>query len=296
VSIPKQERMENSFPVPLHSNRTSSPEVKDEKGGENSPSEELNHSASSENEPNTPSSPNGETRKAGRRKINIEFIEDKSRRHITFSKRKAGIMKKAYELSTLTGTQVLLLVASETGHVYTFATPKLQPLITKPDGKNLIQGCLNAPDPPSTNNSTSQQQQQQRMSQAGYQEPNLMYSNNSDNENNYEDEKKPPVQDIKQSIPNISGVSSVSGVDMPFPNGYPTMMSPMGMYPISSLNSLSVPHRFIPTYPTQYSPSQFAASVNSNIFLPNVTDSVDGRKRASSRNASKSPTAPSEPQ
>eukprot|EP00121_Abeoforma_whisleri_P008497 Awhi_evm1s7803 len=82
----------------------------------------------------------------GRRKIPIEFIEDKSRRTITFSKRKAGIMKKAFELSTLTGTQVLLLVASETGHVYTFATPKLQPLITKPEGKNLIQACLNAPD------------------------------------------------------------------------------------------------------------------------------------------------------
>lgn len=49
-------------------------------------------------------------------------------------------------MSTLTGTQVLLLVASETGHVYTFATPKLQPLITKPEGKNLIQACLNAPD------------------------------------------------------------------------------------------------------------------------------------------------------
>ena len=32
------------------------------------------------------------------------------------------------------------------GHVYTFATPKLQPLITKPEGKNLIQACLNAPD------------------------------------------------------------------------------------------------------------------------------------------------------
>jgi MADS-box transcription factor len=29
-----------------------------------------------------------------RRKIKIEYIEDKSRRHITFSKRKAGIMKK----------------------------------------------------------------------------------------------------------------------------------------------------------------------------------------------------------
>lgn len=82
-----------------------------------------------------------------RRKIEIKFITDKSRRHITFSKRKAGIMKKAYELSVLTGTQVLLLVVSETGLVYTFTTPKLQPLVTKAEGKNLIQACLNAPEP-----------------------------------------------------------------------------------------------------------------------------------------------------
>lgn len=32
-----------------------------------------------------------------RRKIEIKFISDKSRRHITFSKRKAGIMKKVSE-------------------------------------------------------------------------------------------------------------------------------------------------------------------------------------------------------
>ncbi|KAI8139478.1 hypothetical protein BJV82DRAFT_492879, partial [Fennellomyces sp. T-0311] len=86
------------------------------------------------------------SRRSGRRKIKIEYIEDKNRRHITFSKRKAGIMKKAYELSTLTGTQVLLLVVSETGLVYTFTTVKLQPIVTKPEGKNLIQACLNAPD------------------------------------------------------------------------------------------------------------------------------------------------------
>ena len=55
-------------------------------------------------------------------------------------------MKKAYELSVLTGTQVLLLVVSETGLVYTFTTPKLQPLVTKSEGKNLIQACLNAPE------------------------------------------------------------------------------------------------------------------------------------------------------
>ncbi|KAJ6008593.1 hypothetical protein N7499_001356 [Penicillium canescens] len=87
-----------------------------------------------------------------RRKIEIKFIQDKSRRHITFSKRKAGIMKKAYELSVLTGTQVLLLVVSETGLVYTFTTPKLQPLVTKAEGKNLIQACLNAPDPAASEN------------------------------------------------------------------------------------------------------------------------------------------------
>lgn len=48
-------------------------------------------------------------------------------------------MKKAYELSILTGTQVLLLVVSETGLVYTFTTNKLQPLVQKSEGKNLIQ-------------------------------------------------------------------------------------------------------------------------------------------------------------
>ena len=35
-----------------------------------------------------------EDKDKGRRKIQIEYIEEKSKRHITFSKRKAGIMKK----------------------------------------------------------------------------------------------------------------------------------------------------------------------------------------------------------
>jgi pheromone receptor transcription factor len=52
----------------------------------------------------------------------------------------------------LTGTQVLLLVVSETGLVYTFTTPKLQPLVTKAEGKNLIQACLNAPEPSGNEN------------------------------------------------------------------------------------------------------------------------------------------------
>ncbi|CDW56407.1 SRF-TF domain containing protein [Trichuris trichiura] len=89
--------------------------------------------------------PNGKKTK-GRVKIKMEFIDNKLRRYTTFSKRKTGIMKKAYELSTLTGTQVMLLVASETGHVYTFATKKLQPMITSEAGKALIQTCLNSTD------------------------------------------------------------------------------------------------------------------------------------------------------
>jgi len=40
----------------------------------------------------------------------------------------------------------MLLVASETGHVYTFATRKLQPMIISDAGKALIQTCLNSPD------------------------------------------------------------------------------------------------------------------------------------------------------
>ncbi|XP_031734025.1 serum response factor-like isoform X2 [Anarrhichthys ocellatus] len=107
----------------------------------------------------------------GRVKIKMEFIDNKLRRYTTFSKRKTGIMKKAYELSTLTGTQVLLLVASETGHVYTFATRKLQPMITSETGKALIQTCLNSPDSPPRSDPTSDQ----RMSATGFEETDLTY-------------------------------------------------------------------------------------------------------------------------
>ncbi|XP_078492333.1 transcription factor protein [Ciona intestinalis] len=111
----------------------------------------------------------------GRVKINMEFIENKLRRYTTFSKRKSGIMKKAHELATLTGTQVMLLVASETGHVYTFATRKLQPILSSEAGKQLIQTCLNSPDTNETNVQSSQQDDQ-RMSAQGFEEPELSYA------------------------------------------------------------------------------------------------------------------------
>ncbi|KAG0206114.1 transcription factor of the MADS box [Mortierella sp. GBA30] len=132
--------------------------------------------------------PKANSKRAGRRKIKIEYIEDKSRRHITFSKRKSGIMKKAFELSTLTGTQVLLLVVSETGLVYTFTTPKLQPLVTKSEGKNLIQACLHAPDKEPT---PEYQGEDQEGSQAG----------GSDQDHEEQEESSSPPAKIEQTAP-----------------------------------------------------------------------------------------------
>ncbi|KAG8873727.1 transcription factor of the MADS box, partial [Tulasnella sp. 331] len=77
-------------------------------------------------------------RRARPRKIPITFIQDEHRRNTTFNSRKAEIIKMAYELSVLTGTELLFLAASETGLVSSFATAKLQPLVTEPKGKDLI--------------------------------------------------------------------------------------------------------------------------------------------------------------
>ena len=38
--------------------------------------------------------------------------------------------------------QVMVLVASETGHVYTYATKKFQPVLNSTPGRKLIQTCL----------------------------------------------------------------------------------------------------------------------------------------------------------
>uniref|UniRef100_T1IPR1 Serum response factor homolog n=1 Tax=Strigamia maritima TaxID=126957 RepID=T1IPR1_STRMM len=141
--------------------------------------------------------PNGKKTK-GRVKIKMEFIDNKLRRYTTFSKRKTGIMKKAYELSTLTGTQVMLLVASETGHVYTFATRKLQPMITSEAGKALIQTCLNSPDPPCNQS----QQLDQRMSATGFEETDLTYSiNDEDQKWLYQDHGEVPRWNMPPPAP-----------------------------------------------------------------------------------------------
>ncbi len=78
----------------------------------------------------------------GKQKIPIAFMHDRVRRCSTFSKRKTGLMKKAFELAELTGAEVLLLIASETQHVYTFTTNRMKAVIESERGQQLIQSCL----------------------------------------------------------------------------------------------------------------------------------------------------------
>uniref|UniRef100_A0A0A9YH03 Serum response factor homolog n=1 Tax=Lygus hesperus TaxID=30085 RepID=A0A0A9YH03_LYGHE len=138
----------------------------------------------------------------GRVKIKMEYIDNKLRRYTTFSKRKTGIMKKAYELSTLTGTQVMLLVASETGHVYTFATRKLQPMITSEAGKALIQTCLNSPDPCPGGSGGDQ-----RMSATGFEETELSY--------NIADEEQKEERAVSPSLSEAGSLAESSSCESP---------------------------------------------------------------------------------
>ncbi|XP_029949745.1 serum response factor-like isoform X2 [Salarias fasciatus] len=171
----------------------------------------------------------------GRVKIKMEFIDNKLRRYTTFSKRKTGIMKKAYELSTLTGTQVLLLVASETGHVYTFATRKLQPMITSETGKALIQTCLNSPDSPPRSDPSSDQ----RMSATGFEETDLTYqvSEGDGTVEGAKDGMKPTFSLPGSAQPSSSPSSSSSSVSMQVQSSAPSWQPPCSSSSSSSSSS-----------------------------------------------------------
>nr|QOC69170.1 MADS transcription factor AP3-2 [Glaucidium palmatum] len=59
----------------------------------------------------------------GRGKIEIKRIENPTNRQVTYSKRRAGIMKKAQELTVLCDAEVSLLMISATGKVSEFVSP-----------------------------------------------------------------------------------------------------------------------------------------------------------------------------
>ncbi|CBI34567.3 unnamed protein product, partial [Vitis vinifera] len=58
----------------------------------------------------------------GRGKITIKKIEDKTVRQITFSKRRAGLLKKTHELSVLCDAQIGLIIFSNTGKMFEYCS------------------------------------------------------------------------------------------------------------------------------------------------------------------------------
>jgi hypothetical protein len=81
--------------------------------------------------------PSDRHRGTGRKKIDIKPIPYKLKRQITFSKRKTGLLKKVKELTTLTQTEALVILVSETGNPHSYATKKFHDMIRNSDTKTL---------------------------------------------------------------------------------------------------------------------------------------------------------------
>lgn len=62
----------------------------------------------------------------GRQKIEMKYIENDDSRLITFSKRKAGILKKASEITNLCGAEVGLILTTPAGKPFSFAHPSIE--------------------------------------------------------------------------------------------------------------------------------------------------------------------------
>lgn len=62
-------------------------------------------------------------RSMGRGKIEIKKIENPTNRQVTYSKRRAGIMKKASELTVLCDAQLSLVMFSSTGKFSEYCSP-----------------------------------------------------------------------------------------------------------------------------------------------------------------------------
>ncbi|CAL9082805.1 unnamed protein product [Musa acuminata var. zebrina] len=58
----------------------------------------------------------------GRGRVELKRIENKINRQVTFSKRRSGLLKKAYELSVLCDAEVALIIFSSRGKLFEFGS------------------------------------------------------------------------------------------------------------------------------------------------------------------------------
>jgi len=67
----------------------------------------------------------------GRKKINITRIVDERTRQVTFTKRKFGLMKKAYELSVLCDCEIALIIFNSTNKLFQYASTDMDKVLLK---------------------------------------------------------------------------------------------------------------------------------------------------------------------
>ncbi|KAG0527136.1 hypothetical protein BDA96_06G206600 [Sorghum bicolor] len=67
----------------------------------------------------------------GRGRVELKRIENKINRQVTFSKRRNGLLKKAYELSVLCDAEVALIVFSSRGKLYEFGSAGVNKTLEK---------------------------------------------------------------------------------------------------------------------------------------------------------------------
>ncbi|KAJ4706119.1 putative Mads box protein [Melia azedarach] len=66
-----------------------------------------------------------------RGKIQMKRIENATSRQVTFSKRRNGLLKKAYELSVLCDAEVAVIIFSQKGRRYEFASSEIRKTIER---------------------------------------------------------------------------------------------------------------------------------------------------------------------
>lgn len=67
----------------------------------------------------------------GRKKISISKINDERNRQVTFTKRKFGLMKKAYELSVLCECEIVIIIFNSNNKLFQYASSNVDSILLK---------------------------------------------------------------------------------------------------------------------------------------------------------------------
>uniref|UniRef100_A0A8C5FLY4 Myocyte-specific enhancer factor 2D homolog n=1 Tax=Gadus morhua TaxID=8049 RepID=A0A8C5FLY4_GADMO len=67
----------------------------------------------------------------GRKKIQIQRITDERNKQVTFTKRKFGLMKKAYELSVLCDCEIALIIFNHSNKLFQYASTDMDKVLLK---------------------------------------------------------------------------------------------------------------------------------------------------------------------